>query len=360
MHSIHLAHIATTVHLFISCEYDASPEVLTFARNIKWSHGHFEVLEQAEKLGVDQHNLTCMRLAELYGNILVLEDDLVVAPGFVDYILAAHSLLAQTEVAGLSLYRYPMIEADHFPFNLIPNEEFLYYQQRPSSKGCFYTWDSVRPYFQFLETFNFDFAAYNLPANVLKWENAVWEKSFYCYLIESSRYLAFPRYSLSTDFADKGVHMKKQVNKYAHQSPLYLSRRFETMASLACTLNVYDAFYELEASSIKALNPTLKDYDFEMDIYGHKPLFFIKTPFIISVKKSKDLILGWERRLKPETNNIILNQYGHFYVLAHTRSFDASVPQKTNLEEKFLYYFPNTKLTTLLKMKWREVISRFY
>ena len=30
-----------------------------------------------------------------------------------------------------------------------------------------------------------------------------------------------------------------------------------------------------------------------------------------------------------------------------------------NLKEKFLYYYPDTRLSELVNMKWKEVISRF-
>jgi hypothetical protein len=347
------------MHLYISCEANVSPDVLEFVSSIAWTHGTLEIIRQPIQLGVDAHNLACMRLAEELNHIVVLEDDMTVAPYFQAYLEASMPLVEQKNIAGISLYRYPIIEQDHFPFQLLPNDEFTYYQQRPSSKGCFYSWAMLKPYFDFLETFEQNYTAYELPQNVLKWSNEIWEKSFYCYLIQSNSYLAFPRFSLSTDFADVGVHMKKQTLKYVHQSPLYLSVTFSHVKSMEDTYNVFDAFYEILPNKLKLLNPELALYDFSTDLHGHKPLAEITTPYLISSKSTENAKLGWERRLKPEINNVVLHQKGTFYSLAATDSFKAKKPNQ-NLKEKFLYYYPDTKLTHLIRMKLAEVWSRYF
>ena len=347
------------MNLYISCDGGASPDVVTFVNSYSWEYGVYEVIRHDVQLGVDQHNLACMRLAEHLENVVVLEDDLVVSPAFQSYLLSMESL-AQSErnLAGISLYRYPMVEQDHFSFELIPNEEFIYYQQRSSSNGCFYTWDMLQPYFEFLETFNSDFESYILPQNVMNWGDEVWEKSFYCYLQKANKYVAFPRYSLTSDFADIGVDMKKQTNKYAHQSMLFLGKKFSAPSQLLDSDNVYDAFYELAAETYKKYVPELLEYDFEVDLYGNKKMQNIAATYVLSSKRCTTPILGWARTLKPEINNIILVEQGDFYSLGLTEHFSDKTTNES-LREKFLYYFPDTRLSSLIKMKLAEIISRF-
>jgi hypothetical protein len=354
--SLLASHIEYGVDLIISCEADASVDVCEYVKQIVWPFGKFAVLHQEKQLGVDAHNLACMRMAEELGSVLVLEDDLVVSPYFQKYLFACEKIM-QTNIAGVALYRYGIIEQDHFPFTLIPNAEFVYYQQRACSKGTYYTWDMLQPYFDFLENFDGDFSSYHLPRNVQKWGDEVWEKSFYCYLISSCNYLAFPRFSFTTDFADVGVHMQSQILKYVHQSPLYLSSSIGSITSVEKTDNRYDQFYELDAAVVQSWNNKLSGFDFEMDMYGRKELRSIKSPYLLSSKTTNNAIVGWDRRLKPEINNILLNQEGNVFSLAETADFEDGV--SISLQEKFLYYFPNTKLTDLIKMKVAEIVSRF-
>ena len=359
MNSILKCTIRGNMDIYISCDGNSSAEVIAYVKSIEWFDGELTIIQQPNQLGVDAHNLACMKMAKELGHVVILEDDLVVSTSFQEYLLKAEKLMKlERNISGLSLYRYPIIEANHFPFELIPNNEFVYYQQRPCSKGCFYTWEMLEPYFQFLDTFNNNFDAYHLPENVMKWGDEVWEKSFYCFLQESDSYLAFPRYSLTSDYADVGVHMKKQTLKYVHQSKLYISKSFGEFKKMEDTENVYDAFYELLPAILKKYNPALEKYDFELDIFGNKNLEKVKTAYLISERKTKDAVLGWERRLKPEINNLLFQQEGSFYSLAKTKSFkDQSKPDK--LKENFLYYYPDTRIKDLIKMKWSEIISRF-
>ncbi|PCJ67577.1 MAG: hypothetical protein COA58_00130 [Bacteroidetes bacterium] len=359
MQSLLRANLIEEVNLYISCEGNVAEDVLDYVKHIKWSLGKFEIIKQSEQLGVDKHNHACMRMAEKLGSVLVLEDDLVVSPYFGTYLSGCSQIInSESTVAGVGLYRYSIIEQNHFPFNLIPNDEFLYYQQKACSKGTFYTWSMLKPYFEFSESFNGDFQNYHLPENVQKWGDEVWEKSFYCYLQESDKYVAYPRYSLTSDFADFGVHMKKQTLKYVHQSELYLSDQFGSINEFSKTDNIYDAFYEVSPATLQKLNKKLLDYEFEVDLYGHKSLKHIKSECLISSKESSKPIIGWERRLKPEVNNVLLDQQGDFYTLAKTSDFSSN-NERGVLKENFLYYFPDTKLMSLLKMKLSEVFSRF-
>lgn len=355
INSLQSANIENEVDLVISCEANASEDVKEFVTAINWSFGRFGVVHQEKQLGVDAHNLACMQMAKDLGPILILEDDLVVSPYFQAY-LNAFDNINYAGIAGIGLYRYSIVEQDHFPFHLIPNVEFVYYQQKACSNGTYYTWEMLKPYFDFLKSFDGKYAKYHLPANVKKWGDEVWEKSFYCYLIENHKYIAYPRYSFTTDFADVGVHMKSQVLKYVHQAPLYLSRDIGPVLSVENTANRYDQFYELCPEVVKQWNPDLLDYDFEMDLYGGKEMEKIAAACVITSRRTVKSLLGWERRLKPEINNVLLNTKGSHYTLAYKE--DVRIINE-NLTEKFLYYFPNTKLSDLLKMKIAEVLSRF-
>lgn len=359
MKSIERMEIRGTLNVVISCDGGASAEVRRFAEGFSWERGSYRVIQRDENLGVDDHNLECMRMAIELGHVVVLEDDLVVSPTLQAFLLQAYAALrTEKDVAGISMYRYPLNEANRFPFELIPNDEFLYYQQRPSSKGCFYTREMVESYFDFLDRFDHDYTRYHLPDNVLKWDDKVWEKSFYAYLVQNNRYVAFPRYSLTTDFADHGVHMKKQIHRYQHQTPLYLADQFSAMRAIVDTENVYDAFYEIDVDVIKRYLPQLVSFDLAIDLYGNKDLSKVKETWVLSEKDCTQPNMGWDRKVKPEVMNLLMNQKGSFYHLAEKHRFRNKPPRK-KLKENFMYYYPDTRLIDLVRMKLSEVVSRF-
>jgi len=91
------------MNLYISCDGGATEDVLSFARDYSWRYGKYEVIERSEQLGVDKHNLACMRLAEEMGNVVILEDDLVVSPSFQLYLISVQSLAkSEKNLSGVS------------------------------------------------------------------------------------------------------------------------------------------------------------------------------------------------------------------------------------------------------------------
>lgn len=339
------------INLYLSVDGGGSEVVKNYAQQLNWQRGRYEYIQQQEALGVDAHNLWAFEFGSNLDGVLILEDDLTLSPYAMEYIRSCEGVLRQENVKGLSLYRYTFREEDHFPFELIPNDEFIYYQQRSSSKGCYYSAQNLKEYLSWDGTLS----DVDLPKNVASWGDEVWEKSYYRYLIEEDAYLAFPRYSLSTDHGEIGVHMKKEINTYIHHTPLYLSNQFSSK-SLEKTLNCYDAFYEVIAGNLEIEG--VKTKDLSIDLYGTKPLDEIKTEFVITSKECSNPIKQWGRKLKPEVNNILLNQEGEFYSLCKVSD---CIPKAKHarLKENFLYYYPDTRIIDLIKMKWSEIISRF-
>lgn len=346
------------IHLLISCDGGASDEVLNFARTLKWTRGTFKVIEHTENLGINHHNFWCIEQAKDLGHALILEDDLYIAPNAIEYLQSVIPLLGQgARIGGIALYRYMFNESTHFPFQLIPEKYTNFYQQRICSKGVYYTSEMADECLSFVRTFDKNYSKYSLPPNVTKWKDNSWEKILYCYLIEKDKYLIFPTYSLTTDFADPGIHMNKESEQYVHQSALYLSSEF-IAADLLETLNVYDSHYEIKSDKLQSVNQSLKPHDFEVDLYGLKDLTKYGDKLVLSSKISDKSLMTWGQKMKPETSNLIFNNPGNYYSLAPASSF-RSRNRIAKRRHDYLYYFPDSKLMDLLRMKWSEIVSRF-
>lgn len=343
------------LHLYISLDGGASPDVVEYANSLPWEFGEKQIIEQKVNLGVDQHTLTVFEMLSEIGDALILEDDVRLSPNAFQYIAACSNLLEEDNIQGLSLYRYTFREEDHFPFELIPNDEFIYYQQRSSSNACYYRALDLASYIEFTKR-SIRFEDYHIPDNVMSWDNAVWEKSYYCYLIETNAYLAFPRYSLATDYGEYGVHMKKEIHRFIHHSPLYLSDCF-TSKLPENTMNCYDAFYEIQPQKLYSVIEE-EYHDLTVDIYASKQLDKLNSKYILSSRTTNHAIRSWGRVLKPEWNNLLFDEAGDHYHLSLIEDVSQTA-EKNKLKENFLYYYPDARIIDLLKMKWAEIRSRF-
>lgn len=344
------------LNIYFSLDGGASSEVKEYVSSLVWELGSKKLIQHELNLGVDQHTLKVLKMMDEIGDALIIEDDVRLSPYAFNYIASCVDVLDQEQVKGLSLYRYTFKEEDHFPFELLPNDEFLYYQQRSSSNSCFYKAKDIREYLQFVAEEDIDYTDFSLPKNVMSWSSEIWEKSFYCYLIYTNGFLAFPRYSLATDYGEFGVHMKKEINRYIHHSPLYLSDDFNSKP-LEATKNCYDAFYEILPSKLKdVLDPEF--IDVTIDIYGAKDLEKIHTKYVLSSKPSTKPIKSWGRVLKPELSNLLFNEAGSHFSLGEKESF-SPLYKHSRLKENFFYYYPDSRITDLIKMKWAEIWSRF-
>ncbi len=70
-------------------------------------------------------------------------------------------------------------------------------------------------------------------------------------------------------------------------------------------MNVYDAYSEILPDRLKKLCETLKDYDFEVDLFGQKET--LSKEFVVTSKHCKKRIFGYERAMKPAELNIVYN-----------------------------------------------------
>lgn len=342
----------------MSCDGFGDKDVISYIKSLNWNRGNYDCVVHQSNLGVDAHNIWAIQKATELDNCLILEDDLMLAPVYADYIASTQELWERHDIGGISLYRYTFREVDHMPFVLLPSDEFVYYQQRPSSKGCFYTKEMAKEFLNFNVSFNGDLNSYTVPSNVYSWGNEVWERSFYAFLISKHKFLAFPKYSLVTDYGETGVHMQTNIHRYIHHSPLYFGDSFHLKLPEDC-LNRYDAFYELLPEVFIKAYDTLASYDFEVDLAGTKQLEHFTKAYAITSKSSTAPIISWGRVLKPEAVNVLYKQEGDFFRLSKVTDLRKTAKRK-QWTEQFYYYFPDARLTDLIKYKCAEVWSRFF
>ena len=88
------------------------------------------IISVEENLGLRQHVLECGNIADEYEGVILLEDDLYVAPSFYLYTLAAFARTRMVpRIGGISLYNHRLNVHAREPFEAIDDGYDNYYMQ---------------------------------------------------------------------------------------------------------------------------------------------------------------------------------------------------------------------------------------
>lgn len=317
--------------LVISLDHCDRNDTAAVADTFAWPHGPKRVIRQAVRLGLREHILRCGDLAVEYGGVILFEDDLVAAPGAYDYVLQAMAFYAdEPRVGGISLYNYLLNEFNNLDFRPVADGSDVYFLQVASSWGQAWTadqWTAFRRWYAEDKDRPFSTAG-GLPRQLQAWKPTSWKKYYIKYLVETGRYFAYPRVSLSTNTARPGAHTKRVVSIY--QTPLDLARaRQWRLTSLDASLAVYDVFYEPRPEALARLRPELAGLDFDVDLMGTKPADALTKPLLLSSRPCREptLVYGIRAGSTP-ADDIADGVSGRLFSLGPATAFGAMTPMR--------------------------------
>lgn len=310
------------VKLIISIDKSNSEDVLNIASNFDWKNGEKVIIKHSQNLGLKKHILSCGNLTRTYGSIILLEDDLYVSPFF--YIYATNALQyynADTNIAGISLYAHSFNVHAKFPFSPVKEDSSVFFMQLPSSWGQAWTleqWDNFMIWYN-SEQNNNNYQISEIPTNIGRWPTTSWLKIFAKYIIENNKYFVYPYVSLTTNFGDAGVHFKRKFSfvQVVLQN-IELKYEFKKFKDAYC---VYDSFFELLPSKLKLNANSLSNYDFEVDLYGYKPLLKINKPYFLTTQYCKVFEKSYGIDFKPIEFNIFEENIGKDIFLVKKKDF---------------------------------------
>lgn len=219
-------------------------EVLAAAKRMAWSHGEKIIRAFPQRLGLRSHIIRCGDLTKEYDAVIVLEDDLVVAPHFYSYVKQVTARYAADDrIAGISLYKHQTHPGVNRPFEPANNGYDVYLQQFAMSWGQCWTkdmWRRFRTWYS--ENQEKDLSEGNiLPLYVSQWNQQSWLKYFMRYIAEKDLYFVYPYFSLNTNASDAGEHCRIPNNDFQvsmqEGNPVYRLPSFEDAVK-------YDVFFE--------------------------------------------------------------------------------------------------------------------
>jgi len=337
------------IPLIISIDKSDNQEVNKIAEGFEWSYGEKKVINYDNNLGLKKHFLKCGDFTYDYDSIIFLEDDLYVSPYFYNFAVDALNYYNDNnDIAGISLYNFNINETARRPFEPFNDGNDVYFAQLPSW-GPIWTktqWEKFRDWYNDYTLNEDEF----LPDNVLKWPETSFKKYYISYLKNNNKYFVYPRSSFITNFSDKGEHYVSDTNVL--QTPLIMGEREFSFVRLKDSKAIYDAHLEMLPECLKSFNENLKEYNFEVDIYGKKNLNKSNKEYALTSKKAYESIISFSRNLKPHELDIILNLNGNKIRLCKIKNLKNKKSKRSFLLDD-IYYDLNS--ISIIKLIWVDL-----
>ncbi len=293
---------SSTITLHISIDASENNAIKDIADAFEWKHGEKVIDLKSENLGLLKHILQCGALTTIYDSIVVLEDDVVVAPNFYNYTVRANDFYAKDQkIAGVSLYTYSSEENNFYPFEPIRDNGDVHFIQVASSWGQSWNKDQWSK-FKFWLTGNPGGKKILLPNYILNWGDNSWKKLFINYLIDTDRYFVFPNISYSTNFEDKGTHASSTG---LFQVQLNYNDTIPHFCSISDSKSIYDVYFELTSDCLKKWCPSLEEFDFDVDLYGMKPVENSVSEYILSSRRGVNSVKFFGTMMRPLLQNVL-------------------------------------------------------
>ncbi|MEL7532642.1 MAG: hypothetical protein AAFN10_15090, partial [Bacteroidota bacterium] len=289
--------------------------------------------------------------------VLIIEDDLFLAPDFYRYALEATNFYKDEErVAGIGLYSCINNSfAHHLPFYPIPDGSSALFLQIPCSWGQVWTqkqWRAFRAWWDQKTGFS---ATDPIPDKPKHWGAHAWDNHFLKYMTEQGKYFVWPFQAYSTNFMDAGTHFDGEGNHY--QSPLQMGRAPLQFLPLDESHSRYDAYFEIEPAILNHYLPELGEYDYIVDLYGIKQLALFEAPYVLTQKPVQKSIKSFSNKLKPFEMNIIQNIKGNnIYLVEKSAVINREAREPGHL---FDYYYSHIPIKALLRLLRKRIQKRF-
>jgi hypothetical protein len=342
------------IRLIISIDHGNNQEVLIAAEDFCWDYGEKIIIYQSKNLGLRNHILKCGDLTKVYGNIVLLEDDLYASKNFYEFSKEAIKFYINNEkIAGISLYSHQFNETAKLPFMPIQNEYDVYFMQLPSSWGQIWTenqWGRFRNWYNNkIEKSITNIKKIQLPNNIIGWPETSWKKYYSEYMIENDLFFVYPYLSLTTNFGDIGQHFWTRNTSFQTVLCNYKKNNY-LFCEVEKTIAKYDAFCEnLNLFKyIQIVNYKITRSNTTIDLYGLKNDLrkrYLLTSKLYNYKVIKKFDLG----LKPIEENIINNIEGENIFL-----YDTQVKNKTKFQNNNLdiltFFYPGLEVKKAFKL----------
>lgn len=337
--------------LIISLDNCGSSKPEEAVKAFSWSHGKKIVRTFPKRQGLRKHILSCGEFLNEYDAIAILEDDIVVSPGYYQYMKQAVEYYKDNaDIAGISLYSHKMNVNIDLPFIPEPDGYDVFFMQFAQSWGQIWLkeqWFEFRDWY-YANSKN-DIASNNVPDFVSNWPETSWLKYHIKYCIDENKFFVYPYQALSTCFSETGEHCKETNTVY--QIPLTRKAAKEYRFCQQIKDGVcYDAFFE----RIGLENYLgVEKQELCTDIYGIKGNRENKRYWLTRDILNYQILKSFDLCMRPQECNVIYEIHGKAIFLYDTFAEAAASVDIKNRNYLTVSYYYN------LNAKWKLLRDYF-
>lgn len=350
------------IDLIISIDYKLdNVDVTEVAEKFLWRFGNKRIINHTKNMGLKNHVLFCGDLTNEYDNVVILEDDLIVAPNLANYCEQVLSFYDNTDdIAGFSLYTHQKNIENNLPFIPLKTNSDVFLVQYAMSWGQIWTrkqWNSFK-YWLEIEDDN-DFSKNILPSHLSTWSDKSWLKHHIKYCIEKEKFFVYPYQSLTSNSSEVGTH--SNVTNSDFQVPLeyIVNNEKKYLYDEVKKLEKYDSFFENTTRLSKFINEKYGLDNIEIDLYGEKKLGN-KRYLLSSNLFNFKIIDSFKMELKPIELNILYQNYGNDIHLYDTQINVPSTKDRKREIRKNLYFFDRLSLDVLIKQLISKIKNKVH
>lgn len=351
LNSLAVAHLPedTKVHLVVSIDGGGDAKTIEVAKKFSWSYGDKEVVVHTKNLGLREHVLRCGDISQEYGSVILLEDDLVVSPTFYSFSCKALSYyVADSRIAGISLYSQRLNETAQCVFEPVNNGFSIFMSRMPSSWGQAFTASQWRLFRDWLGNRNALSGSPEIPKNIRQWpESSSWKKYFCDYMVCSKRWFVYPYVSYTTNFGEVGRHHARKSTitqvELATNSTSFIFPKVKDAIK-------YDLYWELVSDGCGKKSKVL------WDVYGTKTC--LDADYVLSCKDLEDYrkIQGFALDLRPIQLNYFMENNGTDFWLQERIRKDGVLTTNKRANVKFLWRLKSSRCDW---MSTRDILLLF-
>lgn len=292
------------ITLILSIDYsNVNEKVLQVAEAFEWNHGEKRIVNHLNNLGLRKHILECGDYSNEYGAVIILEDDLVVAPDFYNYVKKAQEYYKEDEhIAGVALYSHEWNGYVRRSFVPIIKDGDVFFGQFSISWGQSWSKKQWNNFKEWYITHQELAVQDNMPENICNWSEKSWGKYFAYYILEKNKYYVVPYEAMSTCFSEAGVHIKNIT--LDHQVRLRYGKREYFFVKFNEGVH-YDIFFENQDLIEYLKKYTNGSNEICINLYGNKKITE-GYKYVLTLKRMKGKLLkSFGMQMRPMEMNVL-------------------------------------------------------
>lgn len=309
------------IPLVISIDYKSdNGDVINCAQKFEWKYGNKVIRTHEHNLGLKNHIIECGNLSNDYGAVIILEDDVIVAPNFYEYVIQCQEHYSNDDrIAGVALYSHRENGYAQRLFTPVTNGYDVYFGQFGITWGQSWTsrqWDQFRDWL--IKNPNVDEVPDNtMPHRIFQYRKA-WSKHHIKYIIESNKFWAIPYEAMSSVYCDNGVHSAGKRNTSVQVSMnrgyrKYNFPKFEDGIK-------YDIFFEnLDVFEYVSKIVDSRDVCIDLNEIPTEERDILSNKYVLTTRKlNYEIVDSYALELRPIEINVLENIKGNGIFLYNT------------------------------------------